>query len=353
MKGIRVIGILLSAAMLVSCAANPETVSEDTTEKRPVIIETTTEVAETETTPAELVPFEFNAHVYSATISQRIPQEYWESFYNLCDALRAGETTFKCSSQDAYDWCTDVGVLCSYFPAAGTRVEGRSDDGSPAFENGTGKIHYNLPVDEYVARQADFETLVVDIINCNVESDDTEYEKALKLYLYMALNYEYKEDIDYDDNYVYHTFTTKKGVCGNFAAVYSYLLLQVGIDAVHVGCFEEDMCHAWTYAVIDGKGYYFDPTWALGYSINGIDYIYLDYFMMSSEERNSDGCLVYNLTADVVPEFWLNQAALTLPATDSSYNLRDFCTFVRLDEDEKIMYYTDMSDNLREFYYGV
>ena len=81
--------------------------------------------------------------------------------------------------------------------------------------------------------------------------------------------------------------------------------------------------------------------------------IYLDYFMMSSEERNSDGCLVYNLTADVVPEFWLNQAALTLPATDSSYNLRDFCTFVRLDEDEKIMYYTDMSDNLREFYYGV
>ena len=64
MKGIRVIGILLSAAMLVSCAANPETVSEDTTEKRPVIIETTTAGAETETTPAEPVPFEFNAHVY-------------------------------------------------------------------------------------------------------------------------------------------------------------------------------------------------------------------------------------------------------------------------------------------------
>ena len=75
--------------------------------------------------------------------------------------------------------------------------------------------------------------------------------------------------------------------------------------------------------------------------------------MMSSEERNSDGCFVYNLTADVVPEFWLNQAALTLTATDSSYNLRDFCTFVRLDEEDKIMYYTDMSDNLREFYYGV
>lgn len=353
MKGTRVIGLILAAALLAACGGNTEMPVEETSQIREEFIETTVSDAGTEETAKEPVPLEFNAHLYSPTVAQRIPQDYWDSLYNLCDALRAGETTFKCSSEDAYNWCTDVGVLCNYFPAAGTRIEGISDDFTPAFENGIGKIRYNVPIDEFIARQNDFEAMITDILNSNIESDDCDYEKALKLYLYMARNYEYFEDFDYDDNYVYHTFVTKKGVCGNFAGVYTYLLLQAGIDAVHVGCFEEDMCHAWTYAVIDGKGYYIDPTWARGYSYNGIEYIYLDYFMMSSEDRIADGCPVNNLTADVIPEFWLNQTSVTLPATDSAYNLREFCTFVRLDEDEKIMYYTDMSDNLREFYYGV
>ena len=37
--------------------------------------------------------YEFNPHVYSPTIAQEIPQDYWDSFYNLCDALRNGEMT--------------------------------------------------------------------------------------------------------------------------------------------------------------------------------------------------------------------------------------------------------------------
>ena len=352
MKSTRIIGSLLAAAVLVSCAGNFEKVRENDADQT-ILVETTATVVTEETTAPEPVPFEFNAHVYSKTVSPRIPQDYWDSFYNLCDALRAGETSFACSSQEAYAWCTDIGVLCNYFPAAGTKIEAGSNDGSASFENGIGKIRYLVPVEDYLARQADFETLITGIINDNVESDDSEYEKALKLYLYMANNYIYDDNMEYDDNFVYHTFKTKKGVCGNFAAVYTYLLLQVGIDAVHVGCFEDDMCHAWTYAVIDGKGYYIDPTWGLKSTWEGVDYIYLDYFMMSDHERNIDGCMVYDLTADVLPEFWINMTPIHLTAEDSSYNLRDLCNFVRLDEDNKILYYTDMSGNIREFRYEV
>ena len=352
MKSTRVIGSLLAAAVLVSCASNIEKVRE-TGDNQTVLVETNVSETTVETTAPELVPFEFNAHVFSPTILPRIPQDYWDSFYNLCDALRAGETSFACSSQDAYNWCTDMGVLCNYFPAAGTKIAAGSDDGSAPFENGTGKIRYLVPVEEYLARQADFEALITGIINDNVESDDSEYEKALKLYLYMANNFIYDDNMDYDDNFVYYTFKTRKGVCGNFAAVYTYLLLQVGVDAVHVGCFEENMCHAWTYAVIDGKGYYIDPTWALKSSWEGVDYIYLDYFLMSDQERNSDGCLVYDLTADVVPEFWVNMTQVRFTAEDSSYNLREFCNYVSLDEENKILYYTDMSGNIREFRYEV
>ena len=138
-----------------------------------------TETSVTETTASE--PFEFNPHVYSGKIAERVPQDYWDSFYNLCDALRKGEDTFQCSSQEAYNWATDVGVLCDLFPPAGAKIEGKSTDGSPAFENGIGKITYKTDIDEWKKREADFEAMIVDIINSTVEKDDTDFETTLSL----------------------------------------------------------------------------------------------------------------------------------------------------------------------------
>ena len=39
-------------------------------------------------------------------------------------------------------------------------------------------------------------------------------------------------------------------------------------------------------------------------------------------------------------------------ATDSHYCIRDYCRFISLDEEKKIVRYVDMYDQQKEFYYG-
>ena len=138
MKKERIISIVLACAFLFSgCSQAADNTVESTSVSSVTETSVTSESSEiTETTKA-YEPFVFNPHVYSGKIAERVPQDYWNSFYNLCDALREGEKTFECSGQDAYYWATNPSVLCNFFPAAGAKVEGKSDDGSPAFENGT------------------------------------------------------------------------------------------------------------------------------------------------------------------------------------------------------------------------
>ena len=93
----KIIGLLLTASLILSgCSAKTKTPvsSVVNTQKEAVVTSETT----SETTHK---PFEFNPHVYSAKLAERITEkDYWESLYNLCDALRKGEKTFKCSSKE-------------------------------------------------------------------------------------------------------------------------------------------------------------------------------------------------------------------------------------------------------------
>ena len=115
--------------------------------------------------------YEFNAHLYLPILADDVPQEYWDSFHNLCDALRAGEATFECASEDAYKWATDPAVLNQLFPAAVMQIKAESDDGTPVYENGTGRIIYQIPAEEFAKRQAQFEKLVADLLNQYLEPE--------------------------------------------------------------------------------------------------------------------------------------------------------------------------------------
>ena len=356
MKTGRIIGIILAASIFFSgCSSktkNDETVKGGTDALGSA--DETVTVTEETTTETEPELFEFNPHVYSQTLAQEIPQESWDAFYNLCDALRAGETTFKCSSQEAYDYAMNVSTLASLFPPACLKVTGESNDGTVPYENGIGRIYYEMPVEEYAVRQAEFEEMITDILNSTLESDDTDFEKCLKLYLYVAENYDYdydEADSNSGDGFVYETFMTKKGVCVDYGAVYGYLLLQVGIDGLDIGCFEPDMCHAWTYVVLNGQGYHVDTTWALTSCYEGVDQVYLDYFLMSDEDRNQDGCLVRDLSMQALPQFFLSNSSIELSATDETYTFPDFSTFVSLDEVNKILYYEDMYGEMHGMHY--
>lgn len=346
MKSIKILCIVMAAALILSgCSAHKEIQVTTGTSVTAVSSETATETTEEQ-------KFEFNPHLYSAKIAERIPNEYWESLHNLCDALRKGETSFKCQSAEAYSWCTSTYVLCNLFPTAGGKITAGSEDGSPAYENGIGKIKYDMPVEDFLKRQSEFETWITDILNSTIEKNDSEYEEALKLYLYIANNYIYDANTDYEDNFVYRTFKEKRGMCVNFASTYAYLLLQSGIDAFSVSCFESNMCHSWTYAVINGNGYYIDSTWAIKEEYEGKSIIYLDYFMMSEQDRIEDGCPpAKKLSVQLIPEFDLKDSTLTLTATDKRYNVRNYCKFESLDDKNKVLRYTDLNDGIHEFHY--
>ena len=287
-------------------------------------------------TPEE--PYAFNAHLYSPLLSKYYPQEWWDSLYHLCDALREGRDTFACASQEIYDWCTDDVTLAHLFPAASMAVAGKSSDGAAPFENGVGRICYNIPPEEFVVRQAEFETLIENLLNGVLEPDDTEFEKSFKLYAYMAANFTYGDLMVDGEGFTYTTLTKKQGVCENLSAVYAYLLLQAGVDAINLGCFD-GVDHAWTYMIVDGEGYHTDPTFALH---GPREPLYLTYFLNTSEERIEQGMVMDDLTAAMIPGYWLSETETTLPAESETYAPLHWNEFVSLDEEQKILYYDDV-----------
>ena len=360
MKIRKITGALLAASVLLSgCRAKPvpdsrttANTTAGTTAETTDTAEQTTKQSETTTTP-EPERFTFNPHVYSPTLGTEIPQDHWDSFYNLCDALRAGGDTFACSSQEAYDFSMDSCVLAHLLPPSCMKISGESNDQTKPYENGVGRIYYNIPPEEYVKRQAEFEEKVVDVLNTCLEPDDDDFEKCLKLYRYMEMNYIY-EDFPQGcgDGAYYYTFMTHKGVCDEISGVYMYLLLQVGVDVLEVGCTVPTMAHAWNYVIIDGHGYHIDPTWSLMPDHEIDASLSLEYFMMTDEHRIGDGCDLDELTVDLLPKYWLSNSTLKLPETDDRFYAKDYSKLDSLDEENKIMHYTDMYGNSFELYYG-
>lgn len=373
MKYNTIIAIVLSAVILLSGCGSAAAVSDRSEEAGPIASSTEAaqteegESAQAETTgpsdgnaqaefagPTEPQLFEFQPHLYSALLAGEIPQDHWDSLYHLSDALRMGEDTFECSSQEAYDWCMDAGTLAHLIPAACMKITGESDDGTVPYEDGVGRIYYKMPAEEYVARQAEFEQMVADVLNSTIQTDDDDYEKCIKLYDYMACNYDYqyefRTDEESEDGYIYLTFMTHEGQCIDLGGLYAFLLLQAGVDALSVGSYD-NLDHEWTYAIVNGQGYHIDPTWALKTSRYS-DSLYLDYFMMNDEIRSETGCPVKNLTVQLLPQFFVERSSLTLPATDDRYYLGDFSAFESLDEENKILHYLDMDEVEHELHYG-
>ena len=85
MKREKVLSLVLAVAFLVSgCNSSKETTAEQTTSGT---VEDTydtivfTDISDREKPDQET--FEFNPHVYSAKIAEKVPKDYWDAFYNL------------------------------------------------------------------------------------------------------------------------------------------------------------------------------------------------------------------------------------------------------------------------------
>ena len=302
--------LVLLASLLGGCSAAPTTeatAAPEQTEPLPTDAEPVTEEPEpvpTESVPGEPEPapaeptpeepeptpvqghYTFQPKVCSSYMRELFGETMVETWYNLVDAVMAGEDTFACPDAHTYDW-----VMGQFpdkcFPVLVELIDYCYDRGNPVTD-GVASFTYLVPPEEAAARIADFAALVEGILNETLADDYTDLEKALALYIYFSPHYIYDYEAARPDIYVdylsgYRVLTTGTGICQEFSVAYSYLLLQAGVDASTMsGHRSYDRApHQWSYVKINGHDFHIDPTYVIG------DYDSLSYFMMTDEQREA------------------------------------------------------------------
>jgi transglutaminase-like putative cysteine protease len=145
------------------------------------------------------------------------------------------------------------------------------------------------------------------IIENNIMQNDNDLIKAISLYRAFSSSVSYNYDAACSDIIVdvspYNAIVNHNGICQSFAGAYTYLLLQVGIDAnTCTGMtYDSSIAHEWTILKLDDKYYYADPTFenseTAGYG--------LKYFGITTTEREAIGHFdpeYYNI--GVTNEIW-------------------------------------------------
>ncbi|HEY5390534.1 MAG TPA: transglutaminase domain-containing protein [Hanamia sp.] len=112
---------------------------------------------------------------------------------------------------------------------------------------------------------------IADFINSHYQSDD---QKVLAIYSWLVNNIQYDNDslhfvvLDEDnDQRVSYALRRRKGVCENFAAIFSDLCTKCGIPSFEIsgltkqGSSVASQGHMWCAAFVDNAWNLYDPTW--------------------------------------------------------------------------------------------
>lgn len=293
---IAIVSLLLACLMLWGCAPqNPNTdqteppETEDAVSPEPALTDTPEPVTFTpepteEPTPKPKERFVFQPKVCSVYLKEVFGETMCETWFNLVDAVMAGEDTFACPDQFTYDW-----VMGQFprrcFPVFVELIDYAYDRGH-AVDDGVASFTYLVPREEAAARIEAFAEQVEGILNEVLDPDWSALEKALALYVYFSRTYEYDWDTLYkmaetpvDYTTTYRLFKTGIGICNEVSQAYSYLLMQVGVEATTMMGGD----HEWSYVRINGVNYHIDPTFVLSQPDS------LAYFMMTDEQREATG----------------------------------------------------------------
>ncbi|MBO4578871.1 MAG: transglutaminase domain-containing protein [Clostridiales bacterium] len=285
---------IMSAAMLFSaCSPNTAPVETSTETTKEVTVETTIETtteSTTEETIPELKPVDhvFDPHVLSDVYLMAYGEDFEDDFYRFCDAVLSGDDKVALDKPEFYNECIETGRTC--LPITSEYIFWQ-DPKEVSNGDGTYRIEYALPHDEYMAEVAKFKGRVEELIENCIHEGDSELEKAIELYSSEAgrLSYDYDAaDESKETNRPcnpYHSLMEDTGICQEIAGTYAYLLLQVGIDAVNCGSLNDDnsQAHEWTVVKLGGKYYHCDVTFQLDTAYS------LRYFGMTDDERHLEG----------------------------------------------------------------
>ncbi len=300
--------------------------------------------------------YTFNPCVFGTKYEEAFGKEKKEAFFRFCEAVRAGEDYFDCPDEDTYGWC--VGNFAFDFcPMAAKFVVNANTVGEVPYANGKGRICYSIPKEEFLKKQEQFEKDIVDILDDCLSDDYSDFEKTLALYEYMTLNFTY----DYskldnlvdrmDELSVYRCLQEKQGICCELASLYSYLLLQAGVDSEEIGGFIDQGDgtgdgHSWVFVTIDGQSYHIDPTWAGGY-----DCTPLTYFMMTDKIRETrDGAAPKDYQIGAQGDE--SRQKLKFEATDDRYSDLWDGTYIGMDREDHLIIYENKIGARVEYSYA-
>ena len=147
---------------------------------------------------------------------------------------------------------------------------------------GQAKVNYTL-IDKKMEAIPNSDTnstdLVAKYINANFK---TESDKIRAVFYWTSSNISYDVKNMFVVNFgetpqdrIAKTLKTKKGICGDYAAIFNEIATLVGVESVVISGYTkqngkiDNLAHAWCAAKIDNKWSVFDPTWGSGSLLNG------------------------------------------------------------------------------------
>ena len=251
---------------------------------------TPVDTQETQAETEVLFEYSWNPHVFSQIDREAIGEEAELFFYDLIDAVMAGEATVPCADQ-ALLWDLDL-AISMFFPPFYFIV---SDS---VYQDGEVLLTYRLNDEQREKLLSDFSQQIETLVNyAGLLEEDSQTIRAIKLYRmysglisydYAALDNEIVTDVS-----CYRGLMELEGICQSFASAYAYLCLQVGVEATSASGMSPEVAHEWTILMLDNKYYYADPTFESG--DGGYE---LKYFGMTAEKRELAGEFVadeYNI----------------------------------------------------------
>ena len=241
--------------------------------------------APTEAPTPEPERFVFRPKVRTVFMEEVFGETMCDTWYNLVDAVMAGEDTFACPDKHTYDWVMGQFPI-RYFPVLIELIDFCYDRDNPVVD-GVASFTWLVPKEEAAERIGEFAEQIEGIMNEVMSPGYSDLENALALYDHFARSYTY----DYDtfekmyEEYVpylsaYRFFKEGTGVCSEISPAYSYLLMQAGVEATTMMGSD----HEWSYVRINGRNFHIDPTFVLDK-----DGTPLSYFMMNDAQREVYG----------------------------------------------------------------
>lgn len=233
--------------------------------------------------------YTFNPKVCPDFMEEVFGKDMCDAWYNLVDAVLAGENTFACKDQYTYDWM--MGQFREGLLPILPELIDYAWDREHSVIDGVASFTWLVPPEEAKTRIEEFGKQIEGILNEVFEDDYSDFEKCLALYIYFSDHYTYDWDTyaKMSDEYVdytscYRFFETGIGICHEISSAYSYLLLEAGVQATTMSgnrTYDHEG-HQWSYVRINGKEYHIDPTYVLG--TGGA----LRYFMMTDAKREEE-----------------------------------------------------------------